>query len=217
MKIPLYISTLITITFLTLVNIASAEQNSSDGYLFSSDNYPVMDNYNNCWKTSSWTPDMAIVECDPGLVKAVAVEPPKAPMKPAVIVLSLESGTLFEFGKSTISAKGRQQLDNQVIEKMNEYPQIKMVTITGHTDLIGSEAYNQKLSQQRADAVNDYLVGQGIASSRTQTEGRGESDPVVSCTGITGKINSKNAKLIECLKPNRRVVIEITNRTTVQQ
>lgn len=217
MKTSLYISTLIIIASVTLVNVASAEQNTSDGYLLSSNNHPVMDSYNNCWKISSWTPDMAIMECDPGLVKAAAVELPKAPMNPTVMVLSLESDTLFEFGKSEISAKGKQQLDNQVIDKMNKYPQIKMVTITGHTDLIGSETYNQKLSQQRADAVKDYLVGQGIASSRAQTAGRGESDPIVSCTGIPGKINNKNTKLIECLKPNRRVVVEITNRTTVQQ
>jgi OOP family OmpA-OmpF porin len=138
-------------------------------------------------------------------------------MKSEAIVLTLESDTLFEFDKSVISAEGKQQLDNQVVAQMNKYPQIEMVRITGHADRIGSEAYNQKLSQRRADAVKDYLVGQGIVSSRTETAGSGESDPAVFCTDMAGNNSSRNTDLVECLKRNRRVMVEIKTHTIVQQ
>jgi OmpA-OmpF porin, OOP family len=76
-----------------------------------------------------------------------------------------------------------------------------LVMVTGHTDRIGSEAYNQKLSEQRANEVKKYIVSQGIDASRLQAVGKGESEPVADCKGIRGD------KLVECLAPNRRVVI----------
>lgn len=215
MKTSLYARTLFALASFALVNAASADQFTKEGYALGTPTKTIVKNgSNNCWRTGFWTSDMAIAECDSSLVKVAVVETPVAPMAPPpvkseAIELTLESDTLFEFDKSVISAKGKQHLDNQVIAKMNEYPQIEMVRITGHADRIGSEAYNQKLSQRRADAVKDYLVEQGIVSSRTETAGSGESDPAVSCTDIAGKNNSKNTNLIECLKPNRRVVVEI--------
>lgn len=222
MKTSLYARTLFAVASFALVNAASADQNTKEGYALSAPNKTiVMNGSNNCWRTGSWTADMAIAECDPSLIKVAAVETPVAPMapppmKPVTIAVTLESDTLFEFDKSVISAQGKQQLDSQVVAKMNEYPQIEMVRVTGHADRIGSEAYNQKLSQRRADAVKDYLVGQGIVSSRIETTGSGKSDPVVSCADITGKSNSKNTNLVECLKPNRRVVVEIKTLTKGQ-
>ncbi|MCW8903807.1 OmpA family protein [Sedimenticola sp.] len=223
MKTSLYARTLFAMASLALVNATFADQNTKEGYtLGTPDKSIVMNGSNNCWRTGFWTADMAIAECDPSLVKVAAAETPMAPvapppMKSEAIVLTLESDTLFEFDKSVISAEGKQQLDNQVIAKMNEYPQIEMVRITGHADRIGSEAYNQKLSQRRADAVKDYLIEQGIVSSRTETAGSGESDPAVSCADITGRNNSQNTNLVDCLKPNRRVVVEIKTLSIAQQ
>jgi len=87
------------------------------------------------------------------------------------------------------------------VAKLKEHEEFKLVMVTGHTDRIGSEAYNQKLSEQRANKVKDYLVSQGIDAGRLQAVGKGESEPVVDCKGIRGK------QLVECLAPNRRVVI----------
>jgi len=76
------------------------------------------------------------------------------------------------------------------------------ITITGYTDRLGSEAYNQKLSQRRADAVKAYLAGKGVSTSRLNAQGKGEANPVVQC-------DQKNrAALIKCLEPNRRVEVE---------
>ncbi|MDF1529060.1 MAG: OmpA family protein [Sedimenticola sp.] len=223
MKTSLFAPILFAMASFTLVNAAFADQYTKEGYaLGTPDDTIVKNGFNGCWKTGAWTSDMAIAACDPSLVKVAAVETPMAPMapppmKPETIVLTLDSDTLFEFDKSVISAQGKQHLDEQVIAKMNQYPQIEMVRITGHADRIGSEAYNQKLSLRRADAVRDYLVGQGIVSSRTETVGRGESDPTVACTDRTVKNSSENMSLIECLKPNRRVAVEIKTLTIAKQ
>jgi OOP family OmpA-OmpF porin len=76
------------------------------------------------------------------------------------------------------------------------------VVITGYTDRLGSDKYNQKLSERRATAVKDYLVGKGVAANRLKAEGKGKANPVVQCN------NKKRADLIACLEPNRRVEVE---------
>jgi OOP family OmpA-OmpF porin len=79
---------------------------------------------------------------------------------------------------------------------------LEVVLVTGHTDRLGTEAYNQKLSQRRADAVRDYLVSKGVDRAKIETLGLGEKQPVVQC-------DQKNMKqLIACLQPNRRVDVE---------
>jgi len=92
---------------------------------------------------------------------------------------------------------------------MKEYPQDEVVLLIGHADRIGSEAYNQKLSQRRADAVRAYLIDQGIEAKRIETAAKGESEPVVSCDNVKGMVNSKNRKLVVCLQPNRRVEVDV--------
>ena len=77
--------------------------------------------------------------------------------------------------------------------------------VAGYTDRFGSAAYNQELSQSRADTVADYLSTQGIGRSDIRTVGRGEADPVVTCTG-----SAATPSVTECLRPNRRVEITIS-------
>lgn len=138
------------------------------------------------------------VEPEPAPVAAPvgAVEP----CKPTFETVTLSAEKLFGFDKSGLQAGAKPILDD-VVAKLKEHEEFKLVMVTGHTDRIGSEAYNQKLSEQRAKEVKDYLVSQGVDASRLQATGKGESEPVVDCKGIRGK------QLVECLAPNRRVVI----------
>jgi len=143
---------------------------------------------------------------EPAAPVAVAPEPTPAPLpvvpacneKFQTVEVSAEK--LFGFDKSSLRDDGKAELDS-AIQKIKAHPALTLVMVTGHTDRIGSEAYNQKLSEQRANQVKEYMVANGVDESRLQAVGKGESEPVVACEGKRGQA------AIECLAPNRRVVI----------
>lgn len=199
---------------------ASADEITKEGYLLDTRGNVVKNSYNECWRTGFWTPAMAIKECDPGLVKQdepKAAEPRTRAVTPALAaapvaapspaqkktVFTLQAEALFDFDKSLLRSDGKKKLDDEVVGKMKEYSQIDVILVTGHADRIGTEAYNVGLSQRRADAVKNYLVEQGIENKRIETAAKGESEPVATCANVRG------SKLIECLQPNRRVVVEV--------
>lgn len=200
---------------------------TTPGYLTDSSGKIWKNSYGECWKSGMWTPAMAIPECDPSLIKkeepkkVVEAEPvpapaPVGPEKPAFEKITLQAETLFAFDKAVIHPEGKQHLNDEVVTKMKQYPQVEAILVTGHADRIGTDAYNQNLSERRAAAVKDYLVGQGIESSRIQTAAKGESEPVVACNEVKGRESSKNKALIACLQPNRRVVVEVEVQRPVQ-
>ncbi len=214
---------------LTTAGVAAADEPGNGAYLTDSSGKVVKSGTGLCWRTGAWTPAMATAECDPDLVKKeapkVAAAEPPAPVPapavaqdaPAFVPITLQAEALFGFDKAVIRPGGKQKLDEEVVAKMKEYPQVEQVRVTGYTDRIGSSVYNQKLSQRRADAVKDYLVGQGVAAGRIETAAKGEADPVVSCAKVKGKANGKNRKLVECLQPNRRIMVEIETQRPVQR
>jgi len=87
---------------------------------------------------------------------------------------------------------------------------LELVLVTGHTDRIGTQAYNQKLSERRADAVRDYLVSKGVARDKIETLGMGKTQPV---PGVTCNMTAMK-ELIACLAPNRRVEVEVKGEAT---
>jgi outer membrane protein OmpA-like peptidoglycan-associated protein len=113
---------------------------------------------------------------------------------------TLSATELFEFDKSTLRMP-QPKLD-EIAQAMKADPQIDNVAVTGYTDRLGSDAYNLKLSRQRAEAVKAYLVRKGVEPRRLQAVGKGEADPVVQCS------DKDRAALIKCLEPNRRVEVE---------
>lgn len=132
--------------------------------------------------------------------------PPPPPPPPTVTTFTLSADALFAFDKAglaDITQKGTAELDD-IAGKLNA-PEAKAahVEVTGYTDRIGSDAYNQKLSERRAKTVRDYLVSKGVAAERVASAGRGKADPVATCS------DKSKAKLIACLAPNRRVTIEV--------
>ena len=130
--------------------------------------------------------------------------PPPAPLPPPPPVMkkyTLSASELFAFNSAKLGPN-QPKLD-EVASTMCANADSASVTIVGYTDRIGSTAYNQKLSEQRANSVKAYLVGKGVAANRLTAVGKGEADPVVEC-----KDEKKRPALIKCLEPNRRVEIE---------
>lgn len=131
-----------------------------------------------------------------------APAPAPAPLcKPQNEVVTVSAEKLFGFDKANLREEGRKVLE-ETAAKIKANPEITAVIVTGHTDRIGTDAYNQKLSERRAKQVADYLIAQGIDSGIITAVGKGKSEPVVQCEG-----KKVSKKLISCLQPNRRVEI----------
>ncbi len=173
-----------------------------------------------CWRSSYWSPAMATAECDPDLVPKpapavaprVAPPPPPPPApKPAAkptppkpAVMTIVMSEQFASNSATLTPAMRSKLDNEVVPKVNSLGRVDLVHVSGHTDRLGSQQYNQKLSERRADAVAKYLASKGVPASKIETIGMGKTLPIKSCP------DQKDRKaLIACLAPNRRVEVEI--------
>ena len=174
-----------------------------------------------CWRTGYWTPaaaakDAAGCECDKDLLPAdacgakpaVAPAKPAAPapaVKPAGEKVTVAADALFDFNKAVLRPEGKAKLDDLIAK--SKALKLEVILAVGHTDRIGSDAYNQKLSEKRAAAVKEYLVSKGLEANRVYTEGKGEKQPVTG--GKCGKSEKKTKALIDCLQPDRRVDIEV--------
>ncbi len=173
-----------------------------------------------CWRDANWTPATAAAGCDgaiqaaapapapaarPGAAPAPAPAarpgapapaPARAPAPPAVAEkVTYAADAFFDFDKAVLKAEGKAKLDDLVgkIKGIN----LEVIIAVGHTDSVGGDAYNQKLSVKRAEAVKAYLVTKGIEKNRVYTEGKGEKQPVA------------DNKTAEGRAKNRRVEIEV--------
>ena len=139
----------------------------------------------------------------------VAPAPAPAPAPAAEVEtkhFTLKSDVLFTFGKASLKAEGQQALDQLYNQLSSLDPTDGSVVVLGFTDRIGSDQYNLKLSEQRAQSVVDYLISKGIPAGKISARGMGKADPV---TGNTCDNVAPRAKLIECLAPDRRVEIQV--------
>ena len=180
-----------------------------------------------CWRTGYWTPADAVPGCDAPLCvepeklengKCVAPPPPPAPA-PAPVAeptpapapapvptsekVSYSADAFFDFDKAVLKPAGKAALDD-LTSKLGDM-NLEVIIAVGHTDSIGTDAYNQKLSIRRAEAVKTYLKGKGVEENRIYTEGKGEKQPEAD-----NKTSAGRAK-------NRRVEIEVVGGRTVNK
>jgi OOP family OmpA-OmpF porin len=164
-----------------------------------------------CWRDASWTPATAAPGCDAAIVAPKAMTPEAksaeaapvaavaaaaaAPAVAAASKVTYAADAFFDFNKSVLKAEGKAKLDDLVskVKGIN----LEVIIAVGHTDSVGGDAYNQKLSVARSEAVKAYLVSKGIEKNRVYTEGKGEKQPVAD-----NKTKEGQAK-------NRRVEIEV--------
>jgi OOP family OmpA-OmpF porin len=158
-----------------------------------------------CWRDANWTPATAAKGCDGAIVeapkaaaaapKAAAAAPKAAAPAVAASKVTYAADAFFDFDKSVLKPEGKAKLDDlaQKVKGIN----LEVIIAVGHTDAVGTDAYNQKLSIRRSEAVKAYLVSKGIEKNRIYTEGKGEKQPVAD-----NKTKEGRAK-------NRRVEIEV--------
>ena len=171
-----------------------------------------------CWRTGYWTPaaaakDPAGCQCDKDLLPKEVCEPKAAPApvaapKPSGEKITIAADALFDFNKAVLRPEGKAKLDELVSK--SKALKLEVILVVGHTDRIGSDSFNQGLSERRAAAVKTYLVSKGIEANRVYTEGKGEKQPVTGdkCKKM-GPESGSNKKLVACLQPDRRADIEI--------
>lgn len=196
-----------TATLATSVSGAFAQ--TVDNWVNGNGNLPWKNGTNElCWRDGGWTPATAIAECDGALKPvAVVVPPPQqpAPPPPAKVAppppvpvsekVTFAADAFFDFDKSVLKPEGRAKLDD-LVSKMRGL-NLEVIIAVGHTDSVGTDAYNQRLSVRRSEAVKAYLVSKGIERNRVYTEGKGEKQPVADNRTAAGRAQ------------NRRVEIEV--------
>lgn len=192
----------------------------------------VVDPFGLCWRTPWWTPQLAGIDgpkgagcqCDKAVLPKEVCEPPPpppppappkaappppppppppAPPKPVTEKVTFAADALFDFDKYNIRPDAQKILDDLVSKLAGV--NLEVIVAVGHTDSIGTEAYNLALSKRRADAVKQYLVSKGIEANRIYTEGKGESQPVADNRTAEGR------------QKNRRVEVEIIGTRSVKR
>jgi OOP family OmpA-OmpF porin len=201
----------------------------TSGYVQDSSRQGARGAFGQCVITGFWNPALAeepchatpraslepvpVVRAEPAPVvkpePLAQAAPPPAPIaapRPVLEKVTLSSDVLFEFGKAQLRPEGQQKLD-ELAGRIGD-ANIEEVVAVGHADRIASEPYNQKLSEERANAVKVYLVDKGVSPQLVKAEGKGESQPVTECNKM-GPERASNRKLVSCLQPDRRVEIEV--------
>jgi OmpA-OmpF porin, OOP family len=176
-----------------------------------------------CWRDGNWTPATAAVGCDGAIAPKMMEKPAPAPVAapapmpapapapvaapapapapaPAAVVaapakVTYAADAFFDFDKAVLKPEGKGKLDDLVAKVKNV--SLEVIIAVGHTDSMGKDEYNQKLSVARSEAVKAYLVSKGIEKNRVYTEGKGEKSPAAD-----NKTSEGRAK-------NRRVEIEV--------
>lgn len=185
------------------------KDNGMGAYIIDSQGLVVRDGLNRCVRTINWSKDTAIAKCEgweekkpePAPVVAAPkpeIKPapaPKPTIKPMPVNQPINFQGFFDFDSTKLNQTAKTQL-NDYADYMKAIDDVTL-KITGHTDSVGTNAYNQKLSEARAGAVKTYLEEQGVASSRMTAIGKGESSPIATNKTADGRAQ------------NRRVEIEI--------
>jgi OmpA-OmpF porin, OOP family len=140
----------------------------------------------------------------PAAPKPAAAAPAPTPPKRCDASVTFQKEETFAFDRYALTAAARTRLDQDVVGKLATCASLESVVIEGHADRLGSQQYNQKLSERRAESVKAYVVSKGVARDKVETIGMGKTVPAKFCP------DSKDRKeLIACLAPNRRASISI--------
>lgn len=221
MKKLIKLSALLATLLLTSTAFAA-----NQGYAQANGSPVVKNAYGECWKLPT-TYDKArdgLVECgDREAAKPAPAPAPKPAPAPVVVApkpqtmiktVSLSAEGLFGFNSAQIIT-GNQQLE-ALVSSLKADKMLKSVAVEGHTDYLGSDKYNQALSEKRANAVKDYFVAAGVPADKVTAVGKGEAEAKLTAE-CTAKKFKKRADLIACLAGDRRFDVSVETAKEVQQ
>lgn len=163
-----------------------------------------------CWRDASWTPATAAPGCDGALVAAQAAPivvkpatPAPAAAAPAALApvvapaaaskVTFAADSFFDFDKAVLKPEGKAKMDD-LVSKSKDI-NLEVIVAVGHTDSVGADGYNQKLSVARSEAVKAYLVSKGIDKSRVYTEGKGEKQPAADNKTADGRAKNRRVEI----------------------
>lgn len=206
-----------------LLASTGAMAHGTHGYTVSEQSGEVVrNNYGECWENTY------LNKAENGLVECGDRAPDAAPAAPTPMVqpqyrtetVSLNSNFLFGFDKDTLRPEAIETL-NQLAARLGD-SNVQSARVEGHTDFMGSEQYNQALSERRATRVANYLVERGVPASKISAVGLGESQArmTASCQAEVNKLGRRVSQakrrqaLIACIEPDRRVDVHITSLVT---
>lgn len=206
LKFAFIAATVVIVASASAKSVPASQQAMNDSWINGTGEYVWMDGTNElCWRNTFWTPSTVNKKCDGELIKQTPQLPVSPPSVPAPITnqtITYQADTLFDFDKAVLKLAGKEKLAELTtkIQSLN----LKVVIARGYTDRIGSDIYNDHLSQRRAQAVKMYLINAGIDADHIYMEGNGKRNPV------TTNCNQKNRRqLITCLALDRRVEVEV--------
>ncbi len=199
--------------------MAASEPHTKHGYVVSRQTQDVVrNNYGECWKTTYFD------KATQGRVECGDAEPQvSTPVTEEVNeTVSFSAETLFGFDKHNLQSSAVETLNN-LSARLSDTT-VQNVSVEGHTDFMGSEKYNQALSERRANTVANYLASNGVPASKISAVGLGETQAqmTASCQEEVGKLGKKVSKakkraaLIACIAPDRRVDVKINSIITKQ-
>lgn len=221
-----FMKSLLLAALAALASAAFAQSVSNDGYARDASAAVVKNPFGLCWHSGQWSETKAMADCDPDYVpKPARVEAPARPAAPAVepriveaprpapvpvaaapipepappVRTKLQSITLgadasFDTGKADLKSDGQAKLD-QLVSKLKDV-NFDAITITGHTDSVGTDAANQKLSLRRANAVKQYLSSHGIEATKIKTTGRGKTSPIADNKTAQGRARNRRVEVV---------------------
>ena len=200
----------LAISSLALSSAVMAAEMTYPAIVHSSNGTVVHNNFGECWGTGSndvsTQPTTECGQAAPKAAEPAPMMPPPAPIAKAEPApapaakapdITLSADALFDFDKSVLKPEGKTAIDHELKRTNFEGGAVGIarIKVVGNTDSIGTKAYNQKLSERRADAVKAYLVSKGVPASKIHTEGHGELDPVASNKTKEGRAKNRRADI----------------------